>query len=79
MSEMPGIEASGYYQDELTGFGDFEYGEPEDPLASILTPEVIEKALDDLWHGTCKCCPFCGHKKAGFPYYPLPPGKEDEA
>ena len=48
-----------------------------DKVAAILTQERIGKALDSLWHGT-DCCPFCGHKKAGFPYYPLPPGKEDE-
>lgn len=34
---------------------------PQDPVAGIISREMIGKAIDDLWRGTGKYCPFCGH------------------
>ena len=44
-------------------------GSTENPVMNdILTPEVIRKALDDLWSGTGKCCSFCGQLKPPISY-----------
>ena len=49
MSEPQGIEK----QEMLPGMED---------LPGI-TQDAIDKAVDEFWHGTARCCPFCGKRK----------------
>jgi hypothetical protein len=49
MSEMQGIE---YIQDTLPGM--------EDPIAAIISQDMIDNALYKMWHNTSGCCAFCG-------------------
>jgi len=33
----------------------------EDPVAAIISQEMIDKALFKFWHNTSGWCSFCGH------------------